>query len=46
MQLSEQENGRRESLKKLKAHGIEPFPAQLYPVKNFASEKKKKPDLI
>ena len=38
MQLSEQENGRRESLKKLKAYGIEPFPAQLYPVKNFASE--------
>ena len=38
MHLSEQENGRRESLKKLKAYGIEPFPAQLYPVKNFASE--------
>ena len=38
MQLSEQENGRRESLKKLKTYGIEPFPAQLYPVKNFASE--------
>jgi lysyl-tRNA synthetase, class II len=34
--LSEQENQRREALKKLRALGIEPYPADLYPVTNYS----------
>ncbi|MDG2370397.1 MAG: lysine--tRNA ligase, partial [Flavobacteriales bacterium] len=37
MQLSEQEKIRRESLEKLKAYGIEPFPQDLYPVEDYSS---------
>ena len=37
MQLSEQEKIRRESLEKLKAYGIEPFPQDLFPVEDYSS---------
>ena len=42
MELSEQEIQRRESLKKLRDLGIEPYPADLYPVTDYASEMKEK----
>ncbi len=38
IELSEQEIQRRESLKKLRDLGIEPYPADLYPVTDSASE--------
>ena len=38
IELSEQEVQRRESLKKLRDLGIEPYPADLYPVTDSASE--------
>jgi len=37
-ELSEQEVFRRESLNKLRAMGIEPFPAQLFPVDTLSQE--------
>ena len=37
MQLSEQEQIRRDSLSKLRAYGIEPYPQDLYPVKDFSA---------
>lgn len=40
-QLSEQEIQRREDLKAIKALGIDPFPAALYPVNSLAKEIKK-----
>lgn len=40
-QLSEQEIGRRESLNKLRALGIEPYPAAEYPVNNYSKDIKK-----
>ncbi len=42
MQLSEQEIVRREKLNKIKALGIDPFPAALYPVNHLTSEIKEK----
>jgi lysyl-tRNA synthetase class 2 len=41
-ELSEQEIQRRESLKKLRELGIDPYPADLYPVTDFAAEIKDK----
>lgn len=41
-ELSEQEIQRRESLKKLRDLGINPYPADLYPVTDFAAEIKDK----
>ena len=41
MQLSEQEIVRREKLDKLRALGINPYPADLFPVKDYSSEIKK-----
>lgn len=41
-ELSEQEIQRRESLKKLRELGINPYPADLYPVTDFAAEIKDK----
>ena len=41
IELSEQEIQRRESLKKLRDLGIEPYPADLYPVTDYASDIKK-----
>ena len=38
IELSEQEIQRRESLKKLRDLGIEPYPADLYPVTDYASD--------
>jgi lysyl-tRNA synthetase class 2 len=38
IELSDQEIQRRESLKKLRDLGIEPYPADLYPVTNYASD--------
>ena len=40
-ELSEQEIQRRESLNKLREMGINPYPADLYPVSDFATEIKK-----
>jgi lysyl-tRNA synthetase class 2 len=40
VELSEQEIQRRESLQKLRELGINPYPADLYPVTDFASEVK------
>ncbi|MEN8956793.1 MAG: lysine--tRNA ligase, partial [Flavobacteriales bacterium] len=40
LELSEQELVRRESLAKLKAEGIEPFPAALFPVDTLSKEVK------
>ncbi len=42
MSLSEQEIVRREKLDKIKAMGIDPFPAALYPVDHLTSEVKEK----
>lgn len=42
IELSDQEIQRRESLKKLRDLGIEPYPANLYPVTNYASDIKEK----
>lgn len=42
IELSDQEIQRRESLKKLRELGIEPYPANLYPVTNYASDIKEK----
>lgn len=41
MQLSEQERVRRDKLEKLNAMGINPYPAELYPVKNTSKQIKK-----
>ncbi len=41
-ELSEQELFRRESLKKLREIGIEPFPAELFPVDTLSNDIKKK----
>ena len=38
MELSEQELVRREKLKKIKELGIEPYPAELYPVSNYSAD--------
>jgi lysyl-tRNA synthetase class 2 len=38
MQLSEQELVRREKLEKLRGLGINPYPADLYPVKELSTE--------
>ena len=38
MALSEQEIVRRESLEKLRALGVEPYPANLYPVDTLTSD--------
>ena len=42
LELSEQEIQRRESLKKLREMGIEPYPAELYPVTDHAANIKEK----
>ncbi|MBI1836626.1 MAG: lysine--tRNA ligase [Flavobacteriia bacterium] len=42
LELSEQEIQRRESLKKLREMGIEPYPAELYPVTDYAENIKEK----
>ncbi len=42
IELSEQEIQRRESLKKLREMGIEPYPADLYPVTDYAAGIKEK----
>ena len=41
-ELSEQELFRRESLKKLREIGIEPFPAELFPVDTLSNDIKNK----
>lgn len=41
IQLSEQEVNRRESLKRLRALGINPYPADLYPVDSLSKDLKK-----
>ena len=38
MELSEQEQVRREKLEKIKSLGIDPYPADLYPVSHYSSE--------
>ena len=38
MELSDQEQFRRESLKELRAMGIDPYPAAMYPTNAFAAE--------
>jgi len=38
IQLSEQEIGRRESLQKLRDLGINPYPAELYPVNHYSKD--------
>ena len=42
IELSEQEIQRRESLTKLRAMGIDPFPAALYPVTDYSAKIKQK----
>ena len=36
MELSEQEQVRREKLEKIKSLGINPYPAELYPVSDYS----------
>ena len=38
MELSEQELVRRDKLNKIKELGIEPYPAELYPVSNYSAD--------
>ncbi len=40
-ELSEQELQRRETLQKIREYGIDPYPAAMYPVSDYASELKK-----
>lgn len=42
LELSEQEIQRRDSMKKLRDMGIEPYPAELYPVTDYATDIKEK----
>ena len=37
MELSEQEQVRREKLEKIKSLGIKPYPAELYPVSDYSA---------
>ena len=38
MELSEQEQVRREKLEKIKSLGINPYPAELFPVSDYSSD--------
>ena len=38
MELSEQEQVRREKLEKIRSLGINPYPAELFPVSDYSSD--------